>query len=86
MAERLERESGPDLDQQIDRAWRLALSRPADEDERRDAAEFVRAQTALHAAAATPGDEKERAAQAQRLGLADLCHVLFNSNEFVYVP
>jgi len=86
MAERLEQDAGAELDAQIDRAWRLALSRPADEDERRDAAEFVRAQTAQHAAAATAVDEKERAARAQRLGLADLCHVLFNSNEFVYVP
>ncbi len=86
MAERLERDAGQELNAQIDRAWRLALARPADEDERRDAAEFVRMQTAQHAAAATSGDEKDRAAQAERLGLADLCHVLFNSNEFVYVP
>ena len=47
---------------QVERAWRLALSRP-------------------------PGDREARAARTfvAKQGLAELCLVLFNANEFLYI-
>jgi hypothetical protein len=40
-AARLVREAGPEIGPQVDRAYRLALGRPPDEDERREAARLV---------------------------------------------
>lgn len=56
-------------DAQIDRAWRLAYSRPADDQEKLKAVGFLQKQQA--AGSTSP--------------LADLCHVLLNSNEFLYI-
>ena len=62
-------------DEQIKLAWRLALGRnPAD-------AELV--QAAAHLRAQQTHFEKEE--KADHLALASLCHVLLNSNEFIYV-
>jgi hypothetical protein len=60
-ADRVRREAGSEPARQIDRAWRLAYSRPP------DAAEKDLAQTFL-----------------ARANLTDLCHMLLNSNEFLY--
>ncbi len=56
-------------DAQIDRAWRLAYSRPADDQEKLKAVGFLQKQQV--AGSTSP--------------LADLCHVLLNSNEFLYI-
>ena len=62
-------------DEQIKLAWRLALGRePAD-------AEFVQATAHLSAQQTHFKNEKK----ADHLALASLCHVLLNSNEFIYV-
>ena len=62
-------------DEQIKLAWRLALGRePAD-------AEFVQARAHLRAQQTHFKNEKK----ADHLALASLCHVLLNSNEFIYV-
>ncbi|MGH7192616.1 MAG: DUF1553 domain-containing protein, partial [Candidatus Saccharimonadales bacterium] len=61
-AERLCDEAGGDMAAQIDRAYRLAFSRPVGPDERAVAAAFV-----------------------SQHGLAALCRVIMNANEFLYV-
>ena len=70
LAERAEREAGADLPQTIDRLFHSTLSRPPTESRRMQALEFV----------------KQRAAVSDRMSaLTDLCHVLFNSSEFIYI-
>jgi hypothetical protein len=61
-AARVRRDAGEDAAGQVERAWRLAFSRP-------------------------PGDREARAARAfvAKQGLAELCLVLFNANEFLYI-
>ena len=77
MAERIMKEAPDDTPARIDLAYWRALSRPPTSDQRMVAAEFIEQQRQLHAAAA-PGEADAKA-------LGDLCHVLFNLNEFVYV-
>ena len=60
-AARLEREA-PDLPSQIQRAYRLALSRLP-----------------------SPDEQQRLVAHAQKHGLANVCRVIFNSTEFVFV-
>jgi hypothetical protein len=70
LAQRLEKDAGPDVAKQIDRAYRLLLCRPASTAERTGLEEFVRKQSGNGASS--------RAARAQ------MCRVLLNLNEFVY--
>ncbi len=62
LADRVRTETGEDADQQINRVWRLALSRSPGDRERTVARSFI-----------------------QERGLAPLCLVLFNTNEFLFV-
>jgi hypothetical protein len=77
MADRLLREAGPARAGLVERAYWLALARPPTPRERRLGVVFLREQEEQHhdAGLAAPA----------RAALADLCHVLFNLNEFVYV-
>ena len=61
----------------IERAYRIALSRPPHDDERADALAFVREQA----------DSYRAAGQADPLApaLADFCQVLMGLNEFIYI-
>jgi len=68
-ARRVRNDEGVTESAQIDRAWRLAFSRPASPEEQTMAKEFLARQAAL--GADSP--------------LADLTHMLFNSNEFLYI-
>jgi hypothetical protein len=77
MAERLQREAPASRGGRLERAYRLALGRPPSARERRLGVRFLRAQEAQH--------HRDGKAGAERAALADLCHVLFNLNEFVYV-
>jgi hypothetical protein len=63
---------------QVDRAWRFVYSRPATPEERHEALEFLGRQSAM-LNARMPAEEARKAA------LTDLCHMLVNSNEFLYV-
>jgi len=63
---------------QVDRAWRFVYSRPATDGERKEAIEFLDRQRAMLSA-------RMPAKEAQKAALADLCHMLVNSNEFLYV-
>jgi hypothetical protein len=69
LAARLQREAGSDRDKQIERAWWLTLSRGPTEIERAAAIAHLNAQR----------DHEEAGA------LESLCHVLLNTNEFIYV-
>ena len=76
MARTVSRSVGDSVDRQVDEAYWRALARAPTEDERRDCIAFVRSQRDYHAKIS--GGDSQRA-------LADLCHVLFNLNEFVYL-
>ena len=92
-AERVVREVGDNREKQIDLAYRIALSRPPTPEQKALALEFLSKQTQLHlpnparngtataklATAAVPDPAAERAA------LTELCHVLINTNEFIYL-
>jgi hypothetical protein len=86
-------ESGAVIDKQIERAYRLAYARRPSADELKDAVAFLYRQAALIGSRLAAGQpvalplncpvEIDRAQAAA--ALVDFCHVLFNSNEFVYV-
>ena len=78
LAARVSNDAGLTLEGQVDRAWRFVYSRPATTGERKEALEFLERQRAM-LSARLPAEEAQTAA------LADLCHMLVNSNEFLYV-
>jgi hypothetical protein len=68
-AKRIEEEVPGGQDSQVRHAYRLAFGRDPNEDELSRAVEFL---------SSTDGEEPAGT-------LADLCHVLLNANEFLYV-
>jgi len=78
-AERVLAEAGSVARDQAERALWLALSRPPSNSRLDDAVAFLAAQQESHQAAG------RNEADARRQALRDLCHVLLNCNEFVYV-
>jgi hypothetical protein len=92
-AARLLREAGADMDRQIDRAYRLALSRPPRAAELSMAREFLTAQGDLlrerlraREPIGLPPDLPAGIDPANAAALADFCLALLNRNEFLYVP
>ena len=81
LAARLLREVGPDPAKQTDALYRRTVGRAPTATESRLAAEFLKHQTA-DIRDRTKSDPATAAARA----LADLCVVLFNTSEFVYIP
>ena len=76
-ARRVEAEtSGGEVLAQINRAYLLALSRPATAKEQASAAAFLASQAASY--------EAEKKPNPRSLALADFCQVLFGLNEFAY--
>ncbi|MBO0719712.1 MAG: DUF1553 domain-containing protein, partial [Blastocatellia bacterium] len=91
-AGRVLQEAGKDAGAQVSSAYRLALSREPDEVEREMALAFLQKQTVLIKAriaekkpVALPTDLSRDVEPACAAALVDFCHVLFNSNEFVYI-
>ncbi len=91
-AGRVLKEAGADANAQIVAAYRLAFSREPDAGERKLAMDFLRQQSALIKSrieakqpVALPSNCPVEIDQARAAALVDFCHVLFNSNEFVYV-
>lgn len=84
-ARRLTAGGETELPRQIKRAWRIAFGREPRWDELRQAELHVNAQRerfrARQVAEGQPLDEHVATA----LALASLCHVLFNTNEFIFV-
>jgi hypothetical protein len=64
----------------IAHAFEIALARPAADEEAAWCADFLARQAERHAAAGLPAEE------AGHQALANLCHALLCSNEFLYVP
>jgi hypothetical protein len=76
----------------VERAFRLAYSRPPDPWEKDTVATFVHKQSALIAARAAKGEKlalppamPPGADPAMAAAIVDFCHMLISSNEFVYV-
>ncbi len=88
MAMRVLRDASEDLPRQVERAYWLAFSRAPSDAERRTAVEFVNTRYAATLQGLLDkranADSKTREQLRQR-ALADLCHVLVNANEFVYL-
>jgi len=91
LAGRVLNDSGLSLDQQVDRAYRLALSRPPAAAERGAVLDFLDRQSAL-LKERLARNEKPPMPDALRGGMeparaaafVDFCHALLNSNEFLY--
>src|SRR5262245_12277333 len=91
-AGRVLNEAGADVNRQISAAYRLAFARKPDANEVETAAGFLQQQAALIKArieakqpVALPPNCPDSVDQAIAAALVDFCHVLFNSNEFVYI-
>jgi hypothetical protein len=80
-ADRVLRDCGADANaaKLAERAVWIALSKPAAEGRIADSATFMAKQAAVYRESGKSGSESRREA------LIDLCHVLFNTNEFLYV-
>ena len=71
------RQAGSEPDEQVRVAYRIALSRQPSRQELKLNVAFLRRQQAHH----TRRETSDPALAA----LTDLCHVMFNLNEFVYI-
>jgi hypothetical protein len=78
LAGRVWNDAGLTPEAQVDRAWRFVYSRAATAEERKEALAFLERQATLLG-------ERMAQDQAQKAALTDLCHMLVNSNEFLYV-
>jgi hypothetical protein len=80
-ANRLLKEAGGDPAAMIERAYRLAFSRPPTREERDAGAQFL-AQQARQRSARAPKQSRD---EIRRLALTDYCQALFGLTEFIYV-
>ena len=95
-AERVAREAGDDPDKQIVHAYQIALCRRPTAAQIAVARKFLALKTQIHLGGAAPalqttaltsGRDVSDAMtkEAQMAALADFCHVLINTNEFIYL-
>ncbi len=95
-AERVVKEAGADAEKQIERAYKIALIRRPTVAQKALALQFLQNQTRLYrnggrnpdaktAAALSEKFDAKQAQMAPLLALTDLCHVLINTNEFIYM-
>jgi hypothetical protein len=91
-AGRVLNDGGLSLDQQVDRAYRLALSRPPNAEERQAVQEFLERQSGLLSGRLAKNEKPPLPDRvpagmdpARAAAFVDFCHSLLNSNEFVYV-
>jgi len=92
LAGRVLNDGGLSLDQQVDRAYRLALSRAPKTEERAAVLDFLQQQAKLHSARLERNEKPPVPAElpagidaARAAAFVDFCHTLLNSNEFLYV-
>jgi hypothetical protein len=92
LAGRVLNDGGLSLDQQVDRAYRLTLSRQPSADERSAVLDFLGKQATLHAGRLAHNEKPPLPAQlpsgmdpARAAAFVDFCQTLLNSNEFLYV-
>ena len=74
-AQRIAREAGGDLDDQVNLAYRVALTREPTASEARSARKFIETLQAKWKAGESPPE----------MALADFCHTLINSAAFLYI-
>jgi len=79
MAARVSASAGADSAARIELAFRLALGRKPQDIELKHSLEFLGKQTRGYETTNTPTEK------ATQMALADLCHMLLSSNEFLYV-
>src|SRR5215831_16839167 len=91
LAGRVLNDSGLSTEQQIERAYRLALSRSPRPEESRLVLDFLTRQTTLLADRLTKSEQvtlppsvPDGMKPAQAAAFVDFCHTLLNSNEFIY--
>ena len=84
-AQRVLREAGLDREQQVDRVYQLAFSRPATGPEAIRAVALLNDLTVKWQQDHPDDDSPATSARASRLALGNLCHAIMNSAEFVYV-
>ena len=75
-----EEQAGADVESQIQRAFAFALSRPPDAEELEWCTRFMERQTVRHGSGAIDSPE------ARQRALVNLCQMLMNSSEFLYIP
>ena len=92
LAARVLNDTGLSEDQQVDRAYRIALSRPPKDQERAEVLAYMNEQTALikgrlvrNEKVPMPAKVPQGMAPERAAAFAGFCHVLMNSNEFLYV-
>ena len=84
-ADRVAKEAGDDVTKQIARAYEIALLRPSTTTQQALGQEFIAKQSRLHLSDAPNKQQPNALKIAQQAALADLCHVLINTNEFLYL-
>ena len=92
LAGRVLNDGGLTADQQVDRAFRLVLSRKPNAEEKQAVRDFLSKQTALlenrleqHEKVPLPDKMPPSTDPAHVAAFVDFCHSLLNSNEFLYV-
>src|SRR5581483_3231871 len=92
LASRVLNDGGLTAEQQIERAYRLALSRSPNSREREAVQNFLGKQSALISARLArnekvllPDNLPQNVSAARAAAFVDFCHSLLNSNEFLYV-
>jgi hypothetical protein len=85
LAQRVAEDAGPGDDERIDAAWKLALGRTPLETERAAARRHLVAQAERWAIANEESTGDTPRPDPRQLALESLCHVLLNTNEFLYV-
>jgi hypothetical protein len=84
LADRLERDAGPDPAAQIERAYQLSLCRSPRDFERSSMVKFLDQESRSRLAEAVRAGSPLTMAGARHEALVQLCRAIFNTNEFVY--
>jgi hypothetical protein len=92
LASRVLNDSGLSAEQQIERAYRLALSRAPKTEESQTILDFLNRQSGLLAERLAKNEKvplpdavPAGMSPARAAAFVDLCHTLLNSNEFIYM-
>jgi hypothetical protein len=92
LASRVLNDSGLSAEQQIERAYRILLSRAPNSEESKSILDFLNEQSVLLGERLAKGDKvpmpdalPQGMTPARAAAFVDLCHALLNSNEFIYI-
>ena len=85
LAAKLRQRFGADETALVNRAYRLAWGRPPNSEETRLGLRFLAAQTDALLSREQPAGGPSDRASARAAAVADLCHALLNTNEFLFI-